>query len=486
MPHEVRIPRLGWSMEQGTFTGWKKRDGEPVAAGEPLFELEGEKAVQDIEATDAGVLRIAPDAPSAGTVVPVGRVIGYLLAPGENAPWERAAPATAATSTDASVDSTAVPPTSRHAAHGLAPAAAPSVRRLARDLGVSLEDVDVHGPAARITADDVRRAAAARHAASTQQPRTKHDAELPVTDVTVERAGRRQRATPRARRRARELGIDLTTVSGSGRQGRIRERDVSVGGAARPAAEGGSPIPADTAGRLLEGVAERYDLPPLRRTISARLKRGQSTTVPVTLQTRIDASHLVSLRAQFRATESASATPAIIPTYTDLVVKLCGEVLAKHREFAVRWVGEQLERPASIDIGLAVDTEAGLVVPVVRDVPALKLSSLALATRELVERARTRRLLPSEAGGGIFTVTNLGGWGIDGFTPVLNWPETAILGLGAIRREPVVVDEDRIEPRWQLTLSLTFDHCAYDGAPAARLLQAFRTALENPAAWLLG
>ncbi len=450
MAHEIRIPRLGWSMEEGTFAGWKKQDGDSVRAGDALFELEGEKALQDIESIDEGILWIPPDAPPPGKVVAVGRVIGWLLAPGERAPWDEPRGNTAAASA-AGAPGSAAPVQ-------LPPAAAPSVRRLARELGVSLNQLAGTGPSGRVTADDIRDALKRR------------------PPVAAGESSRRKLATPRARRAARQRGVDLAPLSGSGRGGRVRERDVVAA--------------ADASARPDENVAldaERIvTLTSLRRTIAAHLRRSHAETVPVTLHSRADASNLVSLRAQFQTPGGSSERMAFVPSYTDLILKLSSAVLQQHPRFAAVWQKDQLVLPASFDIGLAVDTDEGLVVPVVRDVPALRLSELAARTKDLVERARARRLQAAELQGGVFPVTSLGSFGIEAFTPVIHWPETAILGVGAIRREPVVVVEDRVEPRWQVTLSLTFDHCAADGAPAARFLQMIRTAIENPAAWLLG
>lgn len=224
----------------------------------------------------------------------------------------------------------------------------------------------------------------------------------------------------------------------------------------------------------------------VRRAIAANLRRSRDETVPVTLHARADAGNLVSLRDQFRAGRGGSAADARhVPSYTDLLVKLAAAVLRHHPRFAQRWQQGTLVPPRSWDIGVAVDTEEGLVVPVIRDVPSLRISEVAARVKDLAERARNRRLRPDEMEGGVFTVSTLGSLGVESFTPIIRWPEVAILGVGEIRREPRVVAEDRIEPRWTIRLSLSFDHCANDGAPAARFLKDLGSAIENPAAWLL-
>jgi pyruvate dehydrogenase E2 component (dihydrolipoamide acetyltransferase) len=466
MAHKVTIPRLGWSMEEGTFAGWKRRDGEFIRAGEPLFELEGEKAVQEIEAVDSGVLRLAPDAPAAGSVVAVGRVIGFLLEDNETAPNAPPAAASNAEPTERKPGS----PTTPSTANAAAPVASPSVRRLARELGVPLAAAAPAAGADRITARDVRAVAESRGAESRGA----------VARGAAPRSGRvRLHATPRARRLARQAGVELSTVIGSGRHHRIRERDVRASLVSSVDMRAAAPVAADSV-----GVGE--PLSSVRRTIAGNLRRSRDESVSVTLHARADAGNLVSLRDQFRAGRGGStAEIRQVPSYTDLLVKLAAAVLRRHPRFAQRWHHGTLVAPQSWDIGVAVDTEQGLVVPVVRDVPALRISELAARVKDLAERARERRLRAEEMDGGVFTVSTLGSLGVETFTPIIRWPEVAILGVGEIRREPCVVADDRIEPRWTIRLSLSFDHCANDGAPAARFLKDLCLAIENPAAWLL-
>ncbi|HVK07150.1 MAG TPA: dihydrolipoamide acetyltransferase family protein [Gemmataceae bacterium] len=259
-------------------------------------------------------------------------------------------------------------------------------------------------------------------------------------------------ATPRARRASRELGIDPAGVRGTGRNGRVRERDV------RAAAPAGALVP-------VVGT---------RRTIATRMVESQRVTAPVTLTTTADATNLVHLRNQYKA---ADAGP--VPSYTDLIVKLSAGVLRAHPHLTGQWTEAGIRLATAIHIGVAVDTAAGLVVPVVRDVEARSLRDLAATTRDLIERARSGRLSGSDMQCGCFTVTNLGAFGIDAFTPIINHPECAVLGVGRIARRPAVVG-DVVVPRDQVTLSLTFDHRIVDGAPAARFLQALVRAIENP------
>jgi pyruvate dehydrogenase E2 component (dihydrolipoamide acetyltransferase) len=452
MPYEIRVPRLGWSMEEGTFVRWLKQSGEAVAVGDLLFEIEGDKAVQEIESVDAGVLYVPEDAPQPGSVVLVGALLGYVLAPGElppATPQDRSGPPIAAPTPPANGDSAA------------APAAGPAVRRLARKLGVDLGDVLPTGKSGRISRSDVELYAEAQQLAAGVVRQQSPARLVPSTARAI--------ATPRAKRVAGELGIDWTGLQGTGRDGRIREADV-LRARREPII---ASTPSQPAGRLS----------PRRKAIAQRLRAARDHVVPVTLTTVADATNLGALREQFKSHPSG-----IVPTYADLVACLVARVLMRHPELAVVWSedhGALLPMTGAIHVGIAVDTPAGLLVPVLRDVLARPLASIALESRELIERARAGRLKSADVDGGAITISNLGAYGIDAFTPVINPPQIAILGLGAIRREPVVLADDRIAPRDRVTLSLTFDHAAVDGAPAAAFLRDVVGALENAAAWLL-
>jgi pyruvate dehydrogenase E2 component (dihydrolipoamide acetyltransferase) len=378
----ITIPRLGWNMEEGTFGGWLKSDGDEIRPGDRLFVFESEKAAEEIETLDAGLLRIDPDGVKVGDVVPVGKIIGYLAAAGEIVDFFVAA------------------------------------------------------------------AAEARPAAS----------EVQAESPRVRSADMGQAISPRARRVANELGVDWANVRGTGRGGRIRERDIRSSSASLPS-------PTASEGRLLH-------ISPRRRTIATRMLESQRATAPVTLTTTVDATNLVRLRNLFKSQGGD------VPSYTDFIVLLCAAELAKHPLLAGKWTDEGIQIPKTFDIGIAVDTKDGLRVPVIRDVASLTALGLAKRSRELIDRARAGKLAAAEMQGGCFTVSNLGGFGIDAFTPIINYPECAVLGVGRIARRPAVVG-DTIVPRDQLTLSLTFDHRIVDGAPAARFLQSLAAGIEN-------
>lgn len=396
MAVEITVPRLGWSMEEGTFIRWLKNDGDIIKAGDMLYELESEKSTQEIEALDAGVLRIPPDAPAPGTIVAVGAVLGYLGAPGEDVGL-------------ASSHSAVVPVESETAS--ASPRDEPQIRRTGGDLSERLA------------------------------------------------------SSPRARRVAAELGVDWKRLRGSGQSGRIREQDVRRAAELSVPANGSTPIS------------------PRRKTIADRMVASCQRTAPVTLTTRADATNLVGLRNQFKTTSGDS----FVPSYTDIVAKLAAMALVQHPNLAARWEHDQIVPPArdQIHIGVAVDTEAGLLVPVLRDVLSKSLARIAQESADMVARARSGTLTAVDQQDGVFTITNLGRFGIDAFTPIINLPQASILGLGAIRREPMVLGDGQMAARELIWLSLTFDHRVVDGAPAARFLQTLRTAIENPSAWLL-
>jgi pyruvate dehydrogenase E2 component (dihydrolipoamide acetyltransferase) len=400
-------------MEEGKLGPWLKATGDCVRTGERIFTLEGEKAAEEIESFESGILCIPGDAPKPGDTVRVGQIIGFLLADGEAAPHSVGAiaptgPAAGATS----------PP----AVAALPRSAGPASRRLARQLGIDLDAVVSPDPTGRIVCEDVRR--------------------------SVGEPGR-PFATPRARRRAKELNVDWTRLSGSGRGGRIRERDV-IAPEPTPAAPG-----------------RYYPATKLRRVIAQRMVAGVSQAAPVTLTTKIDAGLLVADREH----RKRRGDGAPIPSYNDILLGLVAKTLREQSELNACWYRDGIYRFDDVNLAMAVDTDAGLLAPVIHSADRLTFDQIAERTRELIAAARDGRLTPKDLEGGTFTVTNLGMFGIDAFTPVLNLPQAGILGIGRILQEPVV-RSDRIEIGWVLTLSLTFDHRVLDGAAAARWLQS--------------
>lgn len=486
MASEIRIPRLGWSMEEGLFVGWLKPAGAYVAEGEPLFELEGEKALQEIASLDAGYLRHASDCPAAGTTVAVGTVIGYLDAVPNAAPTDavvspKPSAADKRTAEPARLETFQPRPASN--SPGQSPAAGPAMRRLARQMQVPLETVVGSGPAGRILEQDLRAVQAAAGRSLTSGIRS---AARAAEANATERFGSQWAtiASPRARRVASELGLDWRQLAGTGRGGRVREADVRAAANRNRQATAdrmtGTKLPAS------DGTS-RSDL--RRKAIAQHLRVGLDQALPVTLTTSINAAPLMALRQQFKGLGGKQPGDRPVPSYTDITACIVARVLRQHPRLAARWEGDppRLFLPGSepISIGLAVDTPDGLLVPVLADAETMRLVELAQQSQRLIQAAREGRLTAAEMQGGQFTLTNLGAYGVETFTPMLNFPEVAILGLGAIRAEAIVDDEGRITAGHRMSLSLTFDHAAIDGAPAAAFLQELSRGLETPAAVLL-
>lgn len=387
-------------MEEGTFVEWLKKSGDFVNEGEPLFTLESDKAAQEVESTDSGILELLPNGPKPGAVIKVGSILAYLRAEGE--------------------------PTQALDATPKAASSAPPV-------------VKPQGAAPVNSAQPV--SVDATNATNTRTP-----------------------ASPRARRTALATGVDLATVTPTGKGGRIRERDVLDASTKKgPPSVGWVDVPVTAT----------------RRIIAEKLERSVRQTVPVTITGRCDASAMVLFRNQLKAGE---ATP--LPSFNDIILKIAAGALKAHPNLTGRWAGTCIQLPDAIHIGFAVDTEDGLVVPVLRDAGSLRLSEISRRSKELIDTARNRRITSQETRDGCFTITSLGSFGVDMFTPVIQHPETAILGVGTITRVAVPLEDGSFVSREQLPLSLTFDHRAIDGAPAARFLQTLRRRLENPTAWI--
>ena len=241
---------------------------------------------------------------------------------------------------------------------------------------------------------------------------------------------------------------------------------------AQTGGESGQPAP--------EGTVEPISR--IRRLTAQRMMAGAHEAAPVTLTTEADATELVRLRSQLRAALEGRGRP--VPGYNDFLIKIAALALAQHPQLNATWEGETIRQWPHIDIGLAVDTPDGLLVPVVRDALGRSVGQIAAATRDLIARAGARQLAADELRGGTFTITNLGMHNIDAFTPIINLPQCAILGIGRIQQKPAVF-EGQLAIRDLVTLSLTFDHRVVDGAPAARFLDQVREYVGEPALWMM-
>lgn len=379
MPKELIMPALGMAQDTGKVLRWLRSEGQEVQQGEPLLEVETDKANVEVEAPASGVL--ARVLAREGDEVPVGQLIGWILLPGESPSALPAEPT--------------VPPEKEEApAVSVAPAPAPD-----------------EGPA-------------------------------------------RPRASPKARRLAREMGVDLTAVQGSG--------------------PGGAVLAAD-----LERLAspQQPEVSRVWRLMAERTTRAWTTVPHFFLQRDVRADRLMAWREAVRRRGGAE------PTYTDLLVKLVALALRAHPELNARWEDGRSRRLPEINVGVAVATEEGLVVPVIHGADGLSVDEIARRRAELVERARAGKLRLEDVEGGTFTVSNLGMYGVDRFFAIVQAPQAAILSVGRVS-DRVVVEDGRAVVRPGVTLGLSCDHRAVDGARAARFLDTLAAWVEEPLALL--
>ncbi len=456
MTIDIIVPPLSQTSDSLVLVRWLKQAGDPVIKGEPLFEVETDKATLEVEAPATGTVGELLAEP--GSEIVVRSVIGRILTPDEAAGPAGEAPSNGGSARRA-------PATQSRAPHALMPRsdragrlfASPRARGLAEREGVSLDGIAATGPQGMIVERDVCAYLAQRGAI---------DAAAPAAEV---------RSTPVARRVAAEAGVDLGEVARVAPGKPIRRADVEAAVRQRGVAPTPQPAVAPTEhAREGEAGSRRVPLTPTRRTIARRLEASQRETVPVTLTREVEATALAALRERLLL-ELAEGEERL--TYTDLLVSITARCLGRHPHLNARFDGEALEVFEAVHMGLAVDTERGLIVPVLRDAGAKGLRALARERARLVERAQTGTLTLDELAGGTFTLTNLGALGVDGFTPVLNPPQVAILGLGRVRPVMGAAEADGRRVMW---LSLTFDHRAVDGAPAARLLGDIADLVEQP------
>jgi pyruvate dehydrogenase E2 component (dihydrolipoamide acetyltransferase) len=403
---QVILPRLGQGMEAGTIVRWLKSEGDAVEKGEPLYELDTDKVTQEVEADVGGVLLKILVAEGE---VPVGTPVAFLGEAGESVPDVEA------------------------------PSAAPAA-----------EEPE---PAPEPVAAPVE-AASEPHAERTM------DIERTVA------AGGRIKASPLARRIARERGIDLAAVTGTGPEGRIVAEDVE-----RAAVGGPRPAPAVAASRT--GTVERVELTSLRKTVARRMTEAWAAPA-FQIVMSADMTRAQELRARL-----VERHPDERPTVTDVLTKVCAVALMRHREVNALYAGDAIELHPSANVGIAVATDRGLLVPVVPGCEALTVAEIAVARADLVARARDGKLQAADLEGGTFTISNLGMYGVEQFVAVLNPPQAAILAVGAIEERPVARDGGLVA-RPMMTMTLTCDHRTIDGATAADFLRTVKEFLEEP------
>ena len=452
----VVMPRLGWTMETGSIVEWLKREGEMVKRGEILLTVQGDKAINEIEALETGLLHLPTDGPKPGQEVPIGTVLAYLLKEGETLSM-----APSAAFAEPAVAEAAQPPgrmlvevTGRgRGARQIT--ISPRARRIAKELQVTWQSLVGSGSSGRIVERDVRAAAQS----------------MPSDDL--------MRVNPAARRLADELGVDLIALARANPGKRVTIADVEAAAVPSSAA----PVSGDSVSQAPADGDSLQALSPIRRIVASRLAANARTTAPVTLTTDADATELVRLRDQIKAdTESTGR----VPSFNDLLAKIVSVALAEHPAINASWTDAGIVRHATINIGFAVDIDDGLLVPVIRDARSRTVQSIADESARLIAAARSGEISTADMHGGTFTITNLGMFDIDSFTPIVNLPECAILGVGRIVARPVVIDEqtEKIAVRKMVALSLTFDHRVVDGAPAARFIQRIKHLVERPYLWV--
>ncbi|HEV3403814.1 MAG TPA: dihydrolipoamide acetyltransferase family protein [Gaiellaceae bacterium] len=432
MATEVKLPRLGQGMEAGTIVKWLKSEGEPVAKGEPLYELDTDKVTQEVEAeTDGVLLKIAVASGEAA----VGTTIAVIGNEGEEVAVEAGPPAGAEESPDA--------PKSKRSADAPEPK----------------ESAELAGPE---SAEPPRSESA--------EPAPSESDEPARSESASSRTNGRLKASPLARRIARERNLDLAQITGTGPDGRIVAEDVERAAAAPPRTD----APARTDATALPGEIETVPLTSIRRTVARRLTAAwQAPAFQLTVS--VDMT-----RANELVARSRELNPDLQITVTDVLVKLCAVALVRHRDVNVQYAEDSLKIFPTANVGIAVAAPQGLVVPVVRSAEQLSLVELAQARADVVGRARDNKLRQGDLEGGTFTISNLGMFGVEQFVAVLNPPQAAILAVGATE-ERAVVRGGAVVVRPMLTLTLTVDHRAVDGAQGADFLRTVKTYLEDPA-----
>ena len=449
MAVELKMLQMDQTMTKGKIGKWLVKEGDTVTEGQPLLEIETDKVVHEQESPTDGI--IAQILAEEGTNVPVNAILAVIGAPGEEVARVEVDTAAEQPQKPKQEDPVKpVQPTPTPSPTGDAPKASPAARQLAEKLAINLTEVKPSGPGGRILESDVQRYIDLRGPA-------------PSAETT------RLKASPLARRLAKEHGVNLTSIAGSGPEGRIVRDDVlQVASAVPEVPVVETPAP--------QQAVEVIAMEGIRGIIAERMTLSTQTNASVTLHTEVDATAFVELRGMLN--EKLQAREVNL-TYTDLLIKIVANALREHPRLNATLTDEGIHLLPEINIGVAVALEDGLVVPVVRNADKERLSGISTQVKDFAERARGNQLTPAELQGGTFTITNLGNFGIDAFTPIINPPESAILGVGRILKKPVV-HNDEIVIRSMLTLSLTFDHRVIDGAPAAQFLQTVTGYIQDP------
>ncbi|HLE53283.1 MAG TPA: 2-oxo acid dehydrogenase subunit E2 [Anaerolineales bacterium] len=449
MAVEFFIPKLGQTVEEVTIVNWLVEDGAKVEQGQPVLEVETDKTVFPLEATAGGYLHRGPF--KEGDIVPVVTTVAIIGEPNDRFMVKGEGAIASVAQVEQPVAVYEAPPTGASQV-GLSGAVqvdrliiSPRARKLASEKKVDLSRLTpTGGNGVRIVERDV----------------------LAYLDQLP-------KVSPLAHKVAAEAQVDLESLVGTGPGGRIMKTDVERSLRAGPPVLIPESLP--PLGEM--EVVERIPLSGIRGIIAERMGVSVHTTARVTLVMEVDATEFVTMRERIKA--RVAEEWGFAPGYNDLLAKIVASALRKFPYMNARLTDDAIEYLRPINLGMATDTERGLLVPVIRDADQKSLRQFGLEFRQLVERARNRKSLPDDLTGGTFTITSLGAFGVDAFTPVINLPEAAILGVGRIAPK-VVPWEGQPVVRTMCTLSLVFDHRLVDGAPAARFFGYIKDLIEEP------
>ena len=472
MPKEIYLVKVGMSMTEGMVSEWFIPDGGQVKKGDMVYALETEKVNLDVDSDYSGTVKHLAEA---GVTLAPGDVVGYIFEAGEDIPDTLAgAPAAAAPAAApaAATEVNSEPEPAVAAAPEPEPLAAPvavvsgdghiksspAARRLAKELGVDYTRVAGTGPGGRIVEADVQAA-------------SQSGAAVDVAPALIA-AGPEPKASPLAKRLAAERGIDLRSVQGTGPGGRIVQSDIEnaaltgvVAGVNTSAAEVSGPRP-----------GERVPVKGMRKTIASRMHHSLQESAQLTMDMEVNMDDVVKMRSSL---VEEWANEGIKPSYTDIVIKAVAKALRSHPMMNSQFLGTEIALMTEINVGMAVALPEGLVVPVVRNADQLPIKELAQETSRLAIAAREGALGLDDYAGGTFTVTALGMYGVDSFTPIINEPQTGIMGVNRIF-DGLEWNGDQPVKTKKMNLSLTWDHRAVDGAPAAEYLVEVRSLLQSP------
>lgn len=450
MATEVYMPKNGMDMTEGTIIRWLKNEGDPVEKDEPVMEIETDKITMESEAPASGILlkKLYED----GAVVPVLTTIGYIGEAGEKVPDAPAAPAAAKAPAQAQAPAAAAAAApapaakaaSVHEENGVV-AATPYARKLANDHAVDLHTVAPSGRHGEVRGRDV--------------------------EAAIDAA---PKATPLARAMAADMGIDLRNVNGSGYRGKIVSGDLQTAAAPVSAAR------VDAAVAEIEEVIERYKMSGMRKVIAQRMFASHNEIPNVTQNIKIDVTDLLALRETINKGKEKADRVSV----NDMIIKAVAKVIAEQERFRMTLEDNEFVLHSEINIGVAVGLDDGLLVPVVHNVDQKGLLQVSKEAKALAKKAREGKLMPDEMGNGRITISNIGMFGTHSFTPIINQPEAAIVGVCGTEDELALAD-GQVVVRKKMMVCVTFDHRILNGTEVCRFESRLKELLENPVNILL-